>query len=172
MTEQEMAVVVTDIVKGILLERRFPFGIPQKGISNKRATGNLINSIKAKNVIISENMETISFDLDAMNYLVNVDKGRRSNATPPPIWAIVNWIKARGINIRDSKGKFIKGNIINSADKQRKLAFAISKKIGRFGIRATNIGSIAITAIENDPRFFDLYQKEAFDKLDEKLKLD
>jgi hypothetical protein len=117
-------------------------------------------------------METISFDLDAMNYLINVDKGRGRNRTPPPIWAIVNWIKARGINIRDSKGKFVKGSIMNSADKQRKLAFAISKKIGSRGVRATNIGRIAITAIENDPRFFDLYQKEAFDNLDEKIKLD
>ena len=167
-----MAVVITDIIKDILREKRFPFGIPQKGIGNKRATGNLINSIKAKNVIITENMETISFDLDRMNYYTNVEKGRGPNRTPPPIWAIMNWIKARGINIRDSKGKFVQGNIINNADKQRKLAFAISKKIGRFGIRATNIGSISITAIENDPRFFDLYQKEAFDNLDEKIKLD
>jgi len=172
MTEQEMEVVITDIVKGILLEKRFPFGIPQKGIGNKKATGNLINSIKAKNVVITENMETISFDLDAMNYLINVDKGRGPNRTPPPIWAIMSWIKSKGINIRNEKGRFVKGNIINSADKQKKLAFAISKKIGRFGVRATNIGRIAITAIENDPRFFDLYQKEAFDKLDEKLKLE
>ena len=172
MTEQEMAAVITDIIKGILLEKRFPFGIPQKGIGNKRATGNLINSIKAKNVTITENMETISFDLDAMNYLINVDKGRGRNKTPPPIWAIMNWIKARGINIRDERGRFVKGNVINNTNKQTRLAFAISKKIGKRGIRATNIGKIAITAIENDPRFFDLYQKEAFDKLDEKLKLD
>jgi hypothetical protein len=172
MTEQEMEVVITDIVKGILLEKRFPFGVPQKGIGNKKATGNLINSIKAKNVIISENMETISFDLDAMNYLINVDKGRGTNKTPPPIWAIMNWIKSKGINIRDEKGRFVKGNIMNNANKQKKLAFAISKKIGKFGVRATNIGSIAITEIENDPRFFDLYQNEAFDKLDDKIKLD
>lgn len=172
MTEEQMAVVITDIIKDILREKRFPFGIPQKGIGNKKATGNLINSIKAKNVTISENMETISFDLDALNYLINVDKGRGRNLTPPPIWSIINWIKAKGINIRNEKGRFIKGNIINNTDKQTRLAFAISKKIGKFGIRPINIGSIAITAIENDPRFFDLYQKEAFDKLDDKIKLD
>ena len=172
MTEEQMAAVITDIIKDILLEKRFPFGIPQKGIGNKRATGNLINSIKAKNVTISENMETISFDLDAMNYLINVDKGRGTNKTPPPIKAIIRWINARGINIRDEKGRFVKGNIINKTNAQTRLAFAISKKIGKFGVRPINIGKIAITAIENDPRFFDLYQKEAFDKLDDKIKLD
>jgi hypothetical protein len=172
MTEKEMEVVITDIIKDILREKRFPFGIPQKGIGNKRATGNLINSIKAKNVIISENMETISFDLDALNYLINVEKGRARNKTPPPIKSIMSWIKARGINIRDERGRFVKGNIINKTDAQTRLAFAISKKIGKFGIRPTNVVNIAITAIENDPRFFDLYQKEAFDKLDDKLKLD
>ncbi len=172
MTEQEMEVVITDIIKKILLEKRFPFGIPAKGVGNKKATGNLVNSIKAKNVTITENMETISFDLDAMNYLINVDKGRGRNKTPPPIWAIMNWIKAKGINIRNEKGRFVKGNIINNTDKQTRLAFAISKKIGKFGINPINIGSIAITAIENDPRFFDLYQNEAFDKLDDKIKLD
>ena len=172
MTEKEMEVVITDIIKDILREKRFPFGIPQKGIGNKRATGNLINSIKAKNVTITENMETISFDLDALNYLINVDKGRGENRTPPPIRSIISWIKARGINIRDERGRFVKGNIINKTNAQTRLAFAISKKIGKFGIRPINIGKIAITAIENDPRFFDLYQKEAFDKLDDKLKLD
>jgi hypothetical protein len=172
MTEKEMEVVITDIIKDILREKRFPFGIPQKGIGNKRATGNLINSIKAKNVTISENMETISFDLDALNYLINVDKGRGENRTPPPIRSIISCIKARGINIRDERGRFVKGNIINKTNAQTRLAFAISKKIGKFGIRPINIGKIAIPAIENDPRFFDLYQKEAFDKLDDKIKLD
>jgi hypothetical protein len=107
-----------------------------------------------------------------MNYLINVDEGRGANKTPPPIRSIINWIKAKGINIRDDRGRFVRGNIINNTDKQTRLAFAISKKIGKFGVRPINIGKIAITAIENDPRFFDLYQKEAFDKLDDKLKLD
>lgn len=160
-----MAVVITDIVKGILLEKRFPFGIPQRGIGNKKATGNLINSIRATNVVITQNMETIFFDLDALNYFINVDKGRSGNRTPPPIEPILRWVKTRGLRMRNAKGQFAKGN-------QLSLAFAISKKIGRRGIRPANIGSIAITAIENDPRFFDLYQKEAFDKLDENIKLE
>ena len=165
MTEQEMEVVVTQIIKDILLEKRFPFGIPQRGIGNKKATGNLINSIKAKNVVISENMELITFDLDSLNYFINVDKGRSGNRTPPPIQPILNWIKTKGLRMRNAKGQFAKGN-------QLSLAFAISKKIGRRGIRPANIGSIAITTIENDPRFFDLYQKEAFDKLDKNIKLE
>jgi len=165
MTEQEMEVVVTDIIKGILLEKRFPFGIPQRGIGNKKATGNLINSIRATNVVITENMEQITFDLNSMNYYINVDKGRFSNRTPPPIEPILKWVKTRGLRMRNAKGQFAKGS-------QLSLAFAISKKIGRRGIRPANIGKIAITAIENDTRFFDLYQKEAFDKLDKKIKLD
>ena len=165
MTEQEMEVVITDIVKGILLEKRFPFGIPQRGIGNKKATGTLINSIRATNVVITENMEQITFDLNAMNYFINVDKGRFGNRTPPPIEPILKWVKTKGLRMRNAKGQFAKGS-------QLSLAFAISKKIGRRGIRPANIGNIAITAIENDPRFFDLYQKEAFDKLDKNIKLE
>ena len=165
MTELEMEVVVTQIIKDLLLEKRFPFGIPQRGIGKKKATGNLINSIRATNVVITENMETISFDLNSMNYYINVDKGRFGNRTPPPIEPILKWVKTKGLRMRNAKGQFAKGN-------QLSLAFAISKKIGRRGIRPANIGKIAITAIENDPRFFDLYQKEAFDKLDKNIKLD
>ncbi len=153
MTEQEIELEITEIIKGILLEKRFPFGVPQRGIGNKRATGNLINSIKVKNVILSENYDNLQFDVDGLYYLLYVDKGRDPLKVPPPIQPILNWIRRKGINIRDEKGRFTKGTIINSNKKQLGLAFAISKSIGKRGIRATNVMTLTREALVKDERF-------------------
>ena len=63
-------------------------------------------------------------------YLINVDKGRRAGAKPPPSRAILPWIKLRGIKGRNSKGRFI-------TDKS--LSFIIARSIGIKGIRPTNV---------------------------------
>jgi len=182
MTEQEVELEITNVIKNILLEKRFPFGIPQKGIGNKKATGSLINSISVKNTKFSRNSDNIinniEFDIDGLYYLLYVNKGRGANKTPPPIQSILNWIKTKGINIRDDKGRFTKGTIINNNKKQLSLAFAISKKIGSRGIRATNIGTLTKEALLKDQRFKDMIigevkidaTKEIQDKIDELIK--
>src|SRR5574343_1985524 len=54
------------------------------------------------------------------DYAINVDKGRRSNATPPPIKDILSWIKEKGIT---------------SQLPIEQLAFASSNMIGKKGIK-------------------------------------
>lgn len=156
MTEQEIELEITEIIKGILLEKRFPFGVPQRGIGNKKATGNLINSIKVKNAVLSPNYDNLQFDVDGLYYLLYVDKGRDPLKVPPPIQPILDWVKRKGINIRDEKGRFTKGTIINNNKKQLGLAFAISKSIGKRGIRATNIMTLTREALLKDERFKNL----------------
>ena len=48
----------------------------------------------------------------------------------PPHEPILQWVKARGLKFRDSKGKFSKGS-------QRSLAFLIQRSIYRDGIKPT-----------------------------------
>lgn len=159
--------IIAQVMKDILSQKRFPFGIRQKGKSNKRATGNLINSIKVKNVILSEDIEELTFDVDALYYFLYVDKGRNIGKMPN-IGKIRQWIIDKKVRIKDKKGKFI----TKSEKNLDRAAFGISKGLEKNPIRPTNIIKIAKTEIKNNPTFIKLYMEAGFEKLDDKIKLD
>lgn len=96
-------------------------------IADKAASGNLIKSLDYEVVEILDNL---MIRLSSEPYLINVDRGRRPGAKPPPSSKILPWIKLRGIKGRDSKGRFI-------TDKS--LSFIIARSIGIKGIRPTNV---------------------------------
>ena len=91
------------------------------------ASGKLINSLSYE---VIEILNGIYINLKHEDYLINVDKGRRPGAKPPPLSAILPWIKQKGIVGRDKKGKFITN---------RSLAFIISRGISKNGIKPTNV---------------------------------
>lgn len=118
----------------------YPFGNPNvRGVSNKVASGKLLNSIKTK---VKETPEGLMLEVEYMDYFKYVNLGRRKGGKFVPIKALLDWIKIRGIRRRDEKGRFVKGS-------QLSLAFAIQKNIHKFGIRRTNIYDKAYDSLED-----------------------
>lgn len=100
------------------------------------ATGKLKESIEA---IAKETSKEFSFNIMANDYAINVDQGR-GQGRYPNIDNLIEWIKAKPIRIRDSKGRFVTANDYAI----RGLAHNISRKVAREGIKPTNFISDAI----------------------------
>lgn len=93
---------------------------------NKKATGDLIRSIKPIEIQFETNKYSGSISL--ANYWKYVEYGRRPGKFPPPN-KILDWIKIKPVIPRPVNG-------IKPTEKQ--LAFLISRKISRDGIEAGN----------------------------------
>lgn len=93
---------------------------------NKKATGDLIRSIKPIEIQFETNKYSGSISL--ANYWKYVEYGRRPGKFPPPN-KILDWIKIKPVIPRPVNG-------IKPTEKQ--LAFLISRKIARDGIEAGN----------------------------------
>lgn len=89
--------------------------------ADKKASGNLINSLKYE---VVEVLGNLMIKLKAQPYLINVDKGRRPGKMPP-VSPIMKWIDLKKIKPKDISKK--------------QLAFVIAKSIGRKGIKPTNV---------------------------------
>lgn len=156
--QRQVDMVMTQIFRELLLQKRYPFGIPPRGYNDKKASGNLVNSIKIQNSYFDKDLTTLTYDIDGpvgsngYSYFRVVDKGRMRGRQQPPIQPIFNWLKKRGIRGKDKKGRFIK---------DLSLAYAISGGIKKKGIRATNVKNLFEIEIYQNPKFFQLY-KELF----------
>jgi hypothetical protein len=106
--------------------------------ANKKATGQLIRSIDYK---IIEKVNGLMIELRAANYLTNVDEGRKRGAKQPPTRALDKWISARGITMKDKKGKPIS---------KESAKFLIARSIKRNGIRPTNVIKNTIDEVYNN----------------------
>lgn len=93
---------------------------------NKKATGDLIKSIKPIEIEFSNNKMSGSISL--ASYWKYIEYGRRPGKFPPPN-KILDWIKIKPVIPRPVNG-------IKPTDKQ--LAFLISRKIARDGIKPGN----------------------------------
>jgi len=93
---------------------------------NKKATGDLIRSIKPIEIQFETNSYSGSISL--ANYWKYVEYGRRPGKFPPPN-KILDWVKIKPVIPRPVNG-------IKPTEKQ--LAFLISRKIARDGIEAGN----------------------------------
>lgn len=156
MNLEKISPIIEKIIKDVLLERRYPYGWTKFGVSNKNASGNLIDYISVRTES-SKNQSTL--ELYMLYYADVVDKGRRKGEYVSPM-AIMEWIKNKGINVRDDKGRFVKGNQkfrknLTSSFKTGNalpMAFAISRSIKDNGIRATNFLDIALERIKNNTK--------------------
>lgn len=88
---------------------------------NKVASGALINSLRYEVVLTPSGFQLQIYSLD---YMKEVDKGRRAGARMPPPNKIIPWVESKGMNFE--------GNL-------KSTAFAIAKSIGIKGTKATNI---------------------------------
>ena len=105
MNLEKISPIIEKIIKDVLLERRYPYGWTKFGVSNKNASGNLIDYISVRTES-SKNQSTL--ELYMLYYADVVDKGRRKGEYVSPM-AIMEWIKNKGINVRDEKGRFEAG---------------------------------------------------------------
>lgn len=94
---------------------------------NKKATGNLIDSVKPLELEFSNNKYTGSISL--ASYWKFVEYGRRKGGKFPPFNKILEWVKVKPVLPREING--IKPT-------QKQLTFLICRKIARDGIEAGN----------------------------------
>jgi hypothetical protein len=124
----------TQHLKQKLQERIYPYapgyngGGVQRGLSNKVATGKLLNSIDYSVEIDANGDPTLV--MTYLDYFDNVNWGRRPNKKKVPISNILEWIRVRGIRGRNPRGQFIPN---------LSFAFAIQTNIYKFGIKPANI---------------------------------
>ena len=149
--------IVEQIVKDTLLEKRYEYGWPSKGVSNKKATGGLINSIKVIK-IEENNTDILRVEMKDPNYKY-VEKGR-AKGKYVPIKAILKWMAQRGIGIRNEKGQFVKDDAARTA-----AAFRISNSIRVNSIRATGFIEIAKGRIEENKQIMRLLEDAAMQEL-------
>ena len=149
--------IVEQIVKDTLLEKRYEYGWPSKGVSNKKATGGLINSIKVIK-IEENNTDILKVEMKDPNYKY-VEEGR-AKGKYVPIKAILKWMAQRGIGIRNEKGQFVKDDAARTA-----AAFRISNSIRVNGIRSTGFIEIAKGRIEENKQIMRLLEDAAMQEL-------
>lgn len=155
-----IAPIIEEIIKETLEEKRYPFGFARfKGVSNKRATGSLINSVQV-NVTTSRNGIT-ELQVLMNEYGEYVNAGRRPGKGNVPIQPLIEWIKARKLRPRDKDGKFVPMTEQNI----KGMAFGIQKNIKKYGIRPANNIEISIEKILADPRITDLLGDAGMDDL-------
>ena len=94
---------------------------------NKKATGNLIDSVKPLELEFANNKYTGSISL--ASYWKYVEYGRRKGGKFPPFDKILEWVKVKPVLPREING--IKPT-------QKQLTFLICRKIARDGIEPGN----------------------------------
>ena len=131
------------------------------------ATGKLANNIKAEDVV--GNALTITMDA----YGGAIDEGIRAGKRPPNGNRIEEWLRVKGIRLRDNTtGRYLKQTDYN----YNKISFLISRSIARdgiikrFGYKGSNFIDRAInnTLDEFDDAILEAFNKELtkeFDKI-------
>lgn len=149
-----IAPIIQKKFQDALAEKRYPFGFgKKKGLSNKIASGSLRNSIDV-GTRTSPDGDTLTISMN--DYGQWVQSGRLRGKKGVPIDALEKWIKDRGLQGRDKKGRFIK---------RRSFAFAIQANIKKFGIRPSNWYDVAIENVIDDPEIITLLEDASIEDL-------
>jgi hypothetical protein len=130
---------MVDVAKVII--EKLKQSVREKGV---KATGNLLQSIRVD--FPSVTPSGVSIGIEMADYYQWVEDGRRKGKRPP-IMAIEQWISAKGIQVRQSKGES-KQSIL---ERRKSMAEAIAKKIAskgtikRFGYKGAGFIADVIT---------------------------
>jgi len=151
---EKIAPIIESILKKTLEQKKYPFGFSKfRGVGNKVASGKLRDSIQVTTK--RSGNETI-IQVLAEQYSQWVQSGRLPGKKGIPISVLEKWIKERGLQGRDKKGKFIK---------RESFAFAIQNNIKKFGIRPSNFLDVALETIAEDERIMSLIEEGSFEEL-------
>ena len=141
-----------------------------KNYTNAVSSGTLVKSlayrlkIKGKSIDIS-----IYAKGKASQYFLARENGRRAGATPPPVSAILDWMRLKPIKLRDKEsGKFKKP----TEALKRQVAFLIARKIGKEGIKGWHAFDYAMENIwdEYEAKVVAAYGKDFSATLENQLK--
>jgi hypothetical protein len=130
---------MVDVAKVII--EKLKQSVREKGV---KATGNLLQSIRVD--FPSVTPSGVSIGIEMADYYQWVEDGRRKGKRPP-IMAIEQWISAKGIQVRQSKGES-KQSVL---ERRKSMAEAIAKKIAskgtikRFGYKGAGFIADVIT---------------------------
>jgi hypothetical protein len=105
----------------------------------------------------------------ASKYFLARENGRRPGATPPPVSAILDWMRIKPIKLRDKEsGKFKKP----TEALKKQVAFLIARKIGRDGIKGWHAFDYAMENIwdEYEAKIVAAYQKDFTATIENQLK--
>jgi len=166
--------IIEQIIKDSLSANVYQYG-KNKNLTNRVATGNLRNSVKAKVQPNRQGIQVVQITYlggKTMNqegvyaYWLANDRGpNRSGSKFANIGAIEEWIKnKKSFRTRDFKtGQFLPKNEKNI----KKAAFAIARSIGKFGFknRPQNFVEISIDKIKNNPQIIEIIGKEVMGDL-------
>ena len=141
-----------------------------RNYTNAVASGTLVKSlayrlkVKGKSIDIS-----IYAKGKASQYFLARENGRRAGATPPPVSAILDWMRLKPIKLRDKEsGKFKKP----TEALKRQVAFLIARKIGKEGIKGWHAFDYAMENIwdEYEAKVIEAYGKDFNAVLENQLK--
>jgi hypothetical protein len=154
--------VVNDMAKRFVELMQSDYRLKRKvgrNYTNAVSSGTLVKSlayrlkVKGKSIDIS-----IYAKGKASQYFLARENGRRAGATPPPVSAILDWMRLKPIKLRDKEsGKFQKP----TEALKRQVAFLIARKIGRDGIKGWHAFDYAMENIWDE---YEAKLVEAFGK--------
>lgn len=149
---EKIAPILEQIIKDNLEKKIYPFGFPQKGIGDKVASGKLRDSIE----VIPYYKNGLGRLLIAAEYYAAYVISGRKKGSHVPIKPLMEWIKDRGLQGRDKKGRYIT---------RKSFAFAISNSIKNNGIRSADFRYLSIEDILKDKRIPKLLEDSAYSDL-------
>jgi hypothetical protein len=128
--------VVNDMAKRFVELMQSDYRMKRKvgrNFTNAVASGTLEKSLKYRLQIKGQNINVSVYAKGAASkYFLVREDGRRAGAKPPPVNAILDWMRIKPIKLRDKEsGKFKKP----TEALKRQVAFLIARKIGRDGIK-------------------------------------
>jgi hypothetical protein len=165
--------VVNDMAKRFVELMQSDYRLKRKvgrNYTNAVSSGTLVKSlayrlkIKGKSIDIS-----IYAKGKASQYFLARENGRRAGATPPPVSAILDWMRLKPIKLRDKEsGKFKKP----TEALKRQVAFLIARKIGKEGIKGWHAFDYAMDNIwdEYEAKVVAAYGKDFSATLENQLK--
>jgi hypothetical protein len=108
------------------------------------SSGNLAQSIDVK---IEDKDTKFTFSLIMADYWKNVDEGRARGGKQPPIEAMLEFLRLKGIVAKAPKTIKPRKKALNKDKLQKSLAFAMAKSIKQKGIKPTNFYSDEIEGL-------------------------
>lgn len=129
-------------------------------LRNKRASGNLADSVKQTVKVNGNNYEV---EITLQDYWKYVEYGRAAGSKFPPIDAIKNWIRVKNLQVQP--------DAFGGIPTENQLTFLIARGIAEKGIPATNFlqESFDKTYLEFTDKIFQAFSDDAGSKYSELL---
>ena len=165
--------VVNDMAKRFVELMQSDYRVKRKvgkNYTNAIASGTLEKSLAYRLKIRGKSIDIAVYAKGkASQYFLARENGRRAGATPPPVSAILDWMRLKPIKLRDKEsGKFKKP----TEALKRQVAFLIARKIGRDGVKGWKAFDYAMENIwdEYEAKVVEAYGKDFTAVLENELK--